>query len=218
MNEQTSGDSLMVEQLTFQLESGGSIPTSPLQLCFRSINWETAIPMSITHHYLHRPSPVTWAFGAYYDGLLYGICTIGKPASHTLIEGVCGKGKSHNVFELNRLWMDDNLPANSESRFVGWVLRSIPKGIILVSYADTAFGHIGFIYQATNWLYTGMSTPFVDYTQEGKDHRSVPKNRRDKSQLKPVIRTPKHRYVYFTNPQDKLLLRWEIKPYPKVCH
>ena len=206
----------MVEQLAFQLEGGGSIPTSPLQLFFRPINWETAIKVVVENHYLHRSAPVTWCFGAYFGGLLRGVCIIGKPASHTLIEGVCGKDNAYRVFELNRLWLSDDLPSNSESRFVGWVLRTIPKGTILVSYADSAFGHCGIIYRATNWIFTGMSIPFTDYTRNGLDHRSIPKNERCKNKLDKVERSSKHRYVYFTNQKDRHLLRWKALPYPNL--
>lgn len=209
----TGGDSLMVEQLSFQIESGGSIPTSPLQLFFRPINWETATRTIVANHYLHRPAPITWCFGAYYENILEGVCTIGKPASHTLIEGVCGKENAHRVFELNRLWMSDNLPHNSESRFIGWVLRTIPTGTILVSYADSAFGHQGIIYRATNWIFTGMSIPFTDYTKNGLDHRSIPKKDREKDKLDKFERSRKYRYVYFTDIQDRKLLKWRVLPY-----
>ncbi len=205
----------MEEQLTFQLRDSGSIPTSPLQLLFKPINWETAINVVIKYHYLHRSAPVSWCFGAYYDGYLKGVCIIGKPASHTLIEGVAGKNNASKVFELNRLWMSDDLPPFAESHFIGWVLRTIPKGTILVSYADSAFGHLGIIYQATNWIYTGMSIPFTDYTKNGLDHRSVPKSERDKNKLDQVQRSRKYRYVYFTNKNDKKLLLWEELSYPK---
>lgn len=33
----------------------------------------------------------------------------------------------------------------------------LPKPICLVSYADFTFGHTGYIYQATNWIYTGLN-------------------------------------------------------------
>ena len=112
--------------------------------------------------------------------------------------------------------MSDDLPSNSESRFIGWVLRTIPKGTILVSYADSAFGHSGIIYRATNWIFTGMSVPFTDYTRNGLDHRSIPKGERDKSKLDKVERSRKYRYVYFTDPKDSLLLKWGSLSYPKV--
>lgn len=209
------GDSLMVEQNLFQDLDSGSIPTSPLQLKFRPINYKTAINMITKYHYLHRKTPISWAFGAYFDNRLLGVLTIGKPASHTLLEGVAGPERAKRVFELNRLWLSDCLPKNSESRFIGWVIRQLPKGIILVSYADIKHGHIGIVYQSTNWIYTGQSIPFVDYTKEGLDHRSIPKSERIKENLIKVKRSRKNRYVYFTDKKDKIFLRWANLPYPK---
>ncbi len=209
------GDSLIEgKQLAFQPIDDGANPTSPLQLFFRQISWQTAMRIAVENHYLHRPAPVTWAFGAYYQDVIKGILTIGKPASHTLIEGVCGKDSAHRVYELNRLWMSDNCPKNSESRFIAWVLRAIPKGTILVSYADTAFQHKGIVYQSTNWIYTGMSIPFTDVTRDGLDHRSIPKSERKGKNLVTVKRSRKYRYVYFTNPNDRKLLKWRVIPYP----
>jgi hypothetical protein len=202
-------DSSVAELPLFQGEDGGAIPTSALQLFFKKIEYNTAIDFLIEHHYLHRKAPVSVAFGAYYNGSLIGACTIGKPASHTLINGVCGKERGSDVFELNRMCMLDCAPKNSESRFIGWIVRQLDKNTILVSYADTAQGHDGIIYKATNWIYTGTSIPFKDYTFDGMDHRSVPKHLRDKTKMKEVIRSKKHRFVYFCNPVDRSLLKWK---------
>ncbi len=208
----------MEEHQLNQVESSGSTPTSPLQLTFDRIDYHMASTFLIKHHYLHRKAPVSFAFGAFFKGELVGALTIGKPASHTMIEGVCGKEQSARVFELNRLCMLDCCPKNSESRFVGWVLKQLPSNIILVSYADTAHSHVGYVYQATNWTYTGTSVPWIDYTKDGLDHRSIPKAERIKEHLTPVPRSSKHRYVYFCTKEDKVLLRWKVKPYPKVNH
>ncbi len=161
----------------------------------------------IEKHYLHRPCPISWAFGIIVDEKLRGVLTIGRPCSRTVCEGVCGPNRAADVFELNRLWLHESLPSNSESQFIGWCLRELRKinrRAILVSYADTkpsegaADGHIGTIYQSTNWLYTGTSTPFAD-----------------KVRGEIIERSSKHRYVFFLNAADKKLLQWEVRPYPK---
>jgi len=207
-------DSSVAELPLFQGEDGGAIPTSALQLYFKKIDYQTAINFLVEHHYLHRKAPVSISFGAYFNGELIGACTIGKPASHTLIKGVCGKERGQNVFELNRMCILDKAPKNSESRFIGWIVRQLDKKTILVSYADTAQHHSGIIYKATNWIYTGTSIPFKDYTFDGMDHRSVPKHLRDKTKMKEVARSMKHRFVYFCDPADRYLLKWKTKPYP----
>jgi hypothetical protein len=161
----------------------------------------------IEKHYLHRPCPISWAFGIVVDEKLKGVLTVGKPCSRTVCEGVCGPARAADVFELNRLWLDESLPCNSESQFIGWCLRELRKinrGAILVSYADTKpsegapKGHLGTIYQSTNWVYSGTSTPFAD-----------------KVRGEIIERSSKHRYVYFLNAADKKLLQWEVRAYPK---
>jgi hypothetical protein len=72
------------------------------------------------------------------------------------------ESRAKDVYELNRLWLDDSLPRNSESRFIGWCLRELRRKqprVILVSYADSKEGHVGYVYQSTNWVYTGTTTP-----------------------------------------------------------
>jgi len=143
--------------------------------------------MVIEYHYAHRQAPITWAWGVEVAGKVLGVLTIGKPCTWSTKVGVVGETKSdlenpnarcHDVFELNRLWLHDSLPRNTESQFIGWCLRQVRKlhpGIILVSYTDGEQGHVGVVYQATNWLYLGASTKFNDIIPEGIDcdYRSV---------------------------------------------
>jgi len=167
------------------------------------------------------------------------VLTVGKPCSWSVTCGVVGEkygdmknpaARSKNVYELNRLWVSDSLPRNTESQFIGWCrkqLRKIQPNIILISYADGARGHVGIVYQATNWIYTGTSAAFKDITFPGySDCRSVPLAKRgakvgnkrawarDPTAIR-TKRTPKHRYVWFANKADESLLAWDQAPYPK---
>ena len=228
------GDSSTAELPLFQGGDGGAIPTSPLQLKFRSISNYTANLVAVESHYAHRKAPITWSFGAYFNEKLLGIITFGKPPSQHLCIGVCGREHQERVYELNRLWMDDKCPKNSESRFIGWALREIKKinpNIVLVSYADTEQNHTGTIYKSTNWIYTGITKPVLEYQVKGlKMHsktvsNSVKKsneNKDKKTMLKELYgdkffmkeRSQKHRFVYFFNQNDKNLLKWKQEPYP----
>src|SRR5208337_2424806 len=90
--------------------------------------------------------------------------------------------RTKDVYELNRLWVDDSMPRNTESQFIGWVLRFLRKqypSLILLSCADSVQKHVGYVYQATNWLYVGPTTAFTDIVVSGfGDYRSVPQNLR----------------------------------------
>jgi predicted ATP-dependent Lon-type protease len=87
--------------------------------------------------------------------------------------------------------------------------------MVIVSYADTAQGHIGYVYQATNFLFTGTTKERTDMDAgEGKHSR----HGTDPSVRK--FRSAKHRYIYIHGSKTqkaKLLkdLNYEIQQYPK---
>ena len=93
----------------------------------------------------------------------------------------------------------------------------IPQPKVVVSYADTAQDHLGIIYQATNFLFTGTTKARTDMA--GKDGKHSRHHLGDKT--KRIPRSSKHRYVYFigNKKQKKILrnaLRYEIHDnYPK---
>ena len=191
---------------------------------------EEAIPWILKRHYARRIPSISWAFGLF-DGVnMVGIATYGTPASSTLLKGVCGTDYASQVIELNRVVCSEG--KNQASMVIGQSLRLLPKPKIVVSYADSAVGHVGKIYQATNWIYTGLSTLTYDPVikgQEGKHHATSGAGRGltkvqmvekfgDDVYWKP--RSRKHRYIYFVGNKrqrrDMLkALRYEILPYPK---
>jgi len=120
-------------------QNSGSISEMLLKIkngFFARIDERLARLAIIEKHYLHRPCPISWAWGVVVDEKLKGVLTVGRPCSRTVCEGVCGKERSADVFELNRLWLDESLPCNSESQFIGWCLRELRKtnrNAILVS-------------------------------------------------------------------------------------
>jgi hypothetical protein len=171
-------------------------------------------------HYAHRIPSISFSFGLYdIERRLQGICTFGKPASPSLCEGICGKEFSPMVYELNRLCINDGLGENILSFFVGKCLTFFRTGFIFVSYADTEYGHHGYIYQATNWLYTGVTKERTDIGNEDGTHGRHYDKTIDKT-VNRKHRSAKHRYVFFagTKRNRELLrshLKYPILPYPK---
>src|SRR3990172_4958416 len=108
-------------------------------------------------HYAHRLPCIQYAFGLYHSNKLMGVVTYGMPASPNLCKGVCGEEYKDKVLELNRLVINSDALPNSASFLISHSLRMLPKEYCIVSYADSQMGHIGYVYQATNWLYTGMT-------------------------------------------------------------
>ena len=120
-------------------------------------------------HYAKRMPSITYAFGLFKNGIINGVCTFGTPPSHTLLKGIAGEKWKKNVIELNRLTCV-NIP-NAASFLVGRSLRLLPKPSIVVSYADTKVNHIGYVYQACNFIYTGTTKPILDPMVKGLEHQ-----------------------------------------------
>jgi hypothetical protein len=192
----------------------------------RQIPYEQAFPWFLKKHYAHRIPSISWAYGLYVDKELEGVVSYGTPASSTLLSGVCGKEYAHMVIELNRLVLNEGLPKNSTSYLVSKSLKLLPKPKIIVSYADSAQGHIGYIYQACNFIYTGLSSPFKDPKVKGLEHQhhaTYAHGKTNKQMIEQygdrvyfVDRPRKHRYIYFEGcPELKKKLKYKVQPYPK---
>lgn len=186
----------------------------------KKITREEAKPYILNLHYAKRMPSVSYAYGLYLGSELKAVLTIGKPASHSLCIGICGKSWAKNVYELNRLIALPDLPKNSLSYFIGQVMKDLKDtDLILVSYADSGVTHHGYIYQATNWWYTGKTKQRTDkYTPENTHSRHYDKSGKDDHLRK--VRTAKYRYVYVPNKKlrkkVKGLLNYPIiHTYPK---
>lgn len=195
------------------------------------IDYQDCKEWFLKKHYAHRIPPIDFCFGLYDYDILIGVCSYGTPLSSKLRESV-GNNK---LYELNRLVVNDNLPKNTLSFFVSKTICLMPKPCVLVSYADTSQNHHGYIYQATNWIYTGLSVKFMDYMVKGMENlhgQSIMDMSRgqenrvqwlkekfgDKLYMKE--RPRKHRYFYFVGDkrQKKQMLKelpYEIQSYPK---
>jgi hypothetical protein len=182
----------------------------------------------LNKHYAKRiPSIIKYSFGLFnLDNKMIGISTFGIGANYNLNEII----KGCITYELSRLVVNDNHEKNVTSFFVSQCLKSIPdKKCIIVSYADSGQDHHGYIYQATNFLYTGLGCGDIEFLKDGiKYHRkkiygqlgtgSVENAKRNGFDIVKVL--PKHRYIYFigTKKEKKEMrkaLRYEIQPYPK---
>ena len=170
-------------------------------------------------HYAKRVPSISYAFGLFKKKELVGVCTFGSPASPSLCVGVCGKKYKNKVIELNRLCIEDGLGMNVASYFVSFCLNMLKKERVVVSYADTDMNHNGYIYQATNWIYTGATIERTDIGFEDNSHSRHYDKNIDYSKNRKK-RSSKHRYIYFigNKTQKKNMLKnlkYKIEPYPK---
>lgn len=225
-----SAGSALESTASYQEAGAGSIPSPALHsIQVQPIPFTIAKHLLVREHYLHSfPGGSKLAFGASLGSRLLGALTLGAgPANaYSLATGAA----PDDCLALTRLWLSDELPPNSESRFIGIVLRYLRKNTdlkFLVSYADPTQGHVGTIYQATGWTYTGLSqaTPLYDIG-DGRVHHSRSLSnaygthglsyfQRHGMDVKLVPQQPKHRYVYFLDPDWKYRLKVPVLPYPR---
>lgn len=184
-------------------------------------------------HYAKRVPQVQYAFGLFDPSLiLQGVCTFGSPC-RVMNNGECVFDGKYPVLtlELNRLCVNDQLPKNALSFFVGQCLRALPKPCCVVSYADANNGHHGYIYQATNWVYTGLSGPELKYFNTRTNEELHPRTVVEMFGSRAVDALPewiertkevggKYRYFQFLGDRRQAAamrraLVYPIEPYPK---
>lgn len=179
---------------------------------YKLITYKQAVDFLLPRHYSGRIPSISYAFGEFINNKLEAVCTFGSPASSPLCKGIAGDKWKYNVIELNRLCREDDYK-NQLSQFVSWCLRQLKQyNLIVVSYSDTAMNHHGYIYQACNFLYIGMTKRRTDkYTEDGKHTRHYKNNNQGKYR---VVRSAKYRYIYiYANKRTKRQVLADLK-YP----
>lgn len=175
-------------------------------------------------HYSRRP-PIFWAgFALVEDGAIQGVCVFGQPSPP--IQRHAFKERDFRLYELTRLVVQSKTK-NASSFLVANALRMLePKPCAVISYADSEQGHCGFIYQATNWLYTGATISHDKmYLVDGK--RTHPMTLRDKGITDPTrwakengVETvkpfPKHRYFFFVGSKAQKSRMRSLLAYPQI--
>lgn len=203
-------------------------------LCVEPIRAKEAYPYLLNIHYAGRIPSISYAYGLYVGGELCGVVTYGKPPAAPQRTGVCGKHFADRVLELNRLCLLYNRK-NEASQIVSRSLKMLPRPSIVISYADPSEGHEGYIYQATNFIYCGLTEKRSEWKIKGMEHLHsqtiADKFRHEDSPSKAIRaahgddfylkdRPRKHRYIFFLGSKTekkkmKEALNYKIKAYPK---
>jgi len=181
-------------------------------------------------HYSRRPS-IFWAgFALVIDGNIEGIVVYGQPSPP--IQKFSFIDRDFRLYELSRLVIQTDRK-NAASFLIGNSLKQLEKPCAVVSYADSNYDHCGYVYQATNWIYTG-ATKSHDHTYIVDGERMHPMTIRDKfnvtnlkkwakeNDIKTEKPKKKHRYFFIcaSKKQKKKMLKqlkYEIiTEYPKI--
>lgn len=194
-----------------------------------------ASPLAIRHacltfHYAQAVPTVQYGYNVYTDdGEWCGVICFGSGATprigspYELFQG--------EVLELTRVALNGKQTATSQC--VAAALRELRKDSpitsLVVSYADIDQGHVGTIYQATNWIYEGVKNagtrgaylihgqrmhPRTVYSKGWR--QSLPWLREHIDPDAQEIKTAgKHKYLFCFDKKTRRKLLKTAKPYPK---
>ena len=183
------------------------------------------------YHYTHVGNNINWRWGLWHRHTLLGVVAYNLP-TRSVCASVFGEEHLDKVWHMGRLAMAETAPQNSESRLIGGSLRAIaaehPNVWAVLTYAATDVGHIGYVYQATNAIYTGEAgdpSYYIDAAGSRRgthlDGRGVTAERAAAMGWTKASGGPKHRYVYLLGNkrerrERRALLRYPVLPYPKA--
>ena len=181
-------------------------------------------------HYSGSGGSALWRFGLFDGFTLVGVVAYNMPTMQTC-ESVFGSELASSVVHMGRLVCAEDAPRNSESRLIGLSLKMLsndkPQLRAVLTFAAQDQGHLGFVYQATNALYTGTGGFNQNYMKADGTHIST-KGKCSSASRADLLANggtltkalPKHRYIYLlgnkTQRKESLnLLKLPILPYPK---
>lgn len=182
------------------------------------------------YHYTATGGNASWRWGLWHGMTLLGVVAYNLPTRNTCIS-VFGEQHHEHVWHMGRLVLAEHAPFNSESRLIGGSLRAIqrehPDVWAVLTFAAIDAGHIGWVYQATNALYTGLGGHAI-YYEDARGHRRPtydgwfisPTDARSRGWTVHEGQR-KHRYVYMLGSrtqrrQRRALLQLPVLPYPKT--
>ena len=184
------------------------------------------------YHYTSHSGADMWRWGLWHGVTLLGVVSYNN-GSKTSTAAVFGEDYKEHVWHMGRLALADVAPHNSESRLIAGSLRAIererPSVWAVLTFAATDVGHVGYVYQATNALYTGTGgEPTLYVTPEGvrmthrPGHGTISRADAESRGWTRYVAPPKHRYVYLLGNkrerrERRALLRYPVLPYPKAA-
>lgn len=173
-------------------------------------------------HYSKSVPAVQYAYNVYNDNEEWcGVIVYGGGANNNLPKSF-GKNAGE-VLKLERVAL--NGKQETTSKAVALSLKQLHKDDplcqIVVSFSDHRQRHIGTIYQATNWIYLGLTiTSDTQYFYNGKwTHERTINSRPNRDELKRTLpkreNSNKFKYVYVFDKKERKKYLSVALPYPK---
>ncbi len=189
----------------------------------RETNLRTAAAIIEEYEYLGTmPNAPMKAYGIFWDGNCGGVIVFGAVSPPSVSESVISQPHCGKVIQLGRGACVHWAHPHSASKLIAFGLRQIEKEgwRIVIAYSDPDAGEIGTVYQASNWIYCGLSAIRPDYLNYDGSRFVGHMEKGIASTLQKVPRTRKGRYVYVLGSKGERkelrdALLWKSQPYPK---
>ena len=189
-----------------------------------------AVEIIRRHHYSRGVVRNSYVhLGVFLDGQRLGAMQLGYVLNPRRADRIVAGTGVHEYLELNRMWLADEAPRNSESRAISYAVkyirRVLPRVKWIQSYADERCGGWGVVYQAAGFLYLGCHwTRF--YELDGEFYHVMLLTAHKKGGLRGrhlranLDRARPHTFRQFRywrplKPRCRKYLRFPVLPYPK---
>lgn len=129
----------------------------------KEIERNKANKIIVDNHYSKKYYTASYIhLGVFINNKLVGVLQYGYAMNPASQGSVVKNTEIDEYLELNRMWLDDIAPRNSESKAISfsikYIKRKYPKIKWIQSFADERCGKFGIVYQAANFLYYGEHT------------------------------------------------------------
>ena len=170
------------------------------------------------HHYSHNINGCIsdYCFKLTYKNNLVGAAFFGRMAMANQWKRF--SNTPDDVTELRRLVCIDNTPKNTESYFIGRMLKWLKRNTqinVVVSYADKEYGHVGIIYKASNFKLVGESKGAKVIIWGNKRYHDKAIRTKYRGELKPFAKELKQALdsgeAYYKSTKNKVVYVYKIK-------
>ncbi len=212
----------------------------------KEISYKTAQFIINDYEWLGNMGTTEYAYGIFWQNFLGGAVCFGRTGGTNVYSSVCGPQYAQHAITLCRGACVHWAHEHAASKLISTACRMmLNHGYnIFIAYSDPEAGEVGTVYQASNWIYCGMTTAtekFIAPDGSVKDARLVSAYTRDRrggsikyrcsraEQKQQMISSgykffkgnKKHRYVRIiarTRKEEKQIraaIQWPVGKYPK---
>jgi len=201
--------------------------------CVKIIDRNLANKTIIKNHYSHKIYNASYIhLGVFMQDEFVGVLQFGYAMNPASAGSVVADTEIDEYLELNRMWLDDKAPKNSESKAISYAIkvikRAYPKIKWIQSFADERCGKFGIVYQASNfkyygehesdfWEYKGIVYHNIQMTVSPgtrRYSREVAELQQNKDKAK-RLHLRQFRYIFFIDKKSESKARLQQKPYEK---